>query len=123
MKTNRSIDRRWKKFQLIACYINAMSSGTLYLNIATFMPLFIKEKFGHNELTEELSLTERPIHMISAFEVSLIIVAFELAFILAPCFTVPMLTKFGRRNCILIGLAFDAVCSVLLALTDFFDVT
>ena len=119
MKTNRSIDRRWKKFQLIACYINAMSSGTLYLNIATFMPLFIKDKFGHSEL----SLSERPIHMISAFEVSLIIVAFELAFILAPCFTVTMLTKYGRRNCILIGLAFDAVCSVLLALTDFFDVT
>lgn len=102
---------------MIACYIGGASCGSLYLNIATFMPLFVDKKFAEATLTMSL---HDPIHRISAFEVSLIIVAFEIAFMLAPCFTVPMLAKFGRKGCIIIGLSIDAVCSVLLALTDFF---
>jgi MFS family permease len=52
--------------------------------------------------------------------VTLIIIAYEIAYVLMPLFVLPMINLFGRKRCVLIGFSIDAICSVLFAMTDYF---
>ena len=98
---------------MLACYAAQFNSASLYLNIATFLPLVADNKFG-----AQPQISANP--PLSDFEVTLIIIAYEIAYVLMPLFVLPMINYFGRKRCVLIGFSIDAISSVLFAMTDYY---
>ena len=103
---SKSITARQKKIMLIILITNQIANGTIYLNIAAFMPLYVKQKYSEN---------------ITPTMVSLILSSFEFSCIFSSMVHQITISKMGRKNAILIAYFILSVATASLGLLDYFD--
>lgn len=77
-----------KKMILASIIQSNIIDATLYLNIVSFFPLYANFKFGDK---------------ISTGEIAVAVTAFEFAGILLTPIIIKIISKIGRKNCILIS--------------------
>lgn len=83
-----------------------IANGTIYLNVAAFLPLYVEGKFAGT---------------ITPTMVSIILASFELACILSSKIHQLTISKMGRKNAILISYVILAISTTLLGILDKVD--
>lgn len=90
---------------LVSCVMAQITCGSLYLNMASFFPVYADGKFnaGSGELETESGNDSDQV--ITVTQISFCIVAFELACLIASPIHAKTISLMGRKNAILIGFA------------------
>ena len=86
---------------LVALVLAVLASSMLYLNLATFLPLFVVKKFGNQ---------------VTSVEVSYCIIAFELSTAVSSFIHARTIVMIGRKNAIFIGFVIITLSLISLAM-------
>ena len=99
-----------KKWIFLACILGQITCGSLYLNMASFFPVYVDDKYNK----PLKALGKKPV--ISTFEISLCIVGLELAVMLCTFIHPRTISLMGRKNAIMIGFAVQVITNIVLGL-------
>lgn len=89
---------------LIVLITNQIANGSIYLNVAAFMPMYCKHKYGDH---------------ISPIMVSFIIAGFEVTSIISSKIHAVTIHRMGRKNAIIIAYVTLAIATGCLGLLDY----
>jgi MFS family permease len=106
---NGKLTEKEKKTLIRTLLFSLVCCGTVYLNVMSFFPLFVKDKYGEDT--------------ISATMISVCMSAFEFAGIVTSPINASMISKIGRKTSLIIGFILIALSTFSLGALSYIDTT